>query len=174
MSTPKLRLVDRSGKFHRAAPAGGHRSGCGDRDDLLPVWIENAGANFRLRVGCRCVAQEYADSEAGRLLRDILGRQVNAGSGEIGRVNVHRRSRDQPDVAVKTAPNFIESGLAPGQAVCGVRWTVIHQHRQLIVRADMERLGGIEHETGIGAAMLAEVLAIDVNIGEGRRPSKIR
>jgi hypothetical protein len=65
--------------------------------------------------------------------------------------------------AAPGADRILESADAP------IRGTVINQNGQLIVRADMERRGGIEHETGISAAMLAEVPAIDVNIGEGRR-----
>ena len=77
----------------------------------------------------------------------------------------------EPDVAIEAAPDFVEPRHAPGQAVGRVGRRVVDQHRQLVI-AGMERRGGVEDEPRVGAAMLAEMLAVDVDIGDARRAFK--
>ena len=85
---------------------------------------------------------------------------------------MNRRGLYQPDIAIQTAPDFVETCLADRETIQGIRRRVIHQHGKLVVRTRMKRLAGIENKPRIRTAMLSKVLTVDINISNRRGPFK--
>ena len=93
--TPEAGLGDVRVEFHGGAPVGGDLGGSGQGANLLAVGIEDARTHLRPGLGGGSVPQQRADVQAGGLRGDLRGREIDAGRGEVARVDVDGGRRDE-------------------------------------------------------------------------------
>ena len=165
---PQARLVHLRGDGH------GHRRAAVDlhlpdeHEHLLPGGVEQPAAHLDREARGARVADEHLHREVRGLRRDVARRDVDPGGRVLGGIDVEGMGLEEPDLAVEAAVEPVELLAEPRrQRVGGVGRVVRDAHGQDVVA--LHRCGtSVEDEAREGAAMLAEVGAVHVDVGKGR------
>ena len=163
---PELRPGHVRGGDDLAARARLHADRAFEGRDLGAARIAHAAAHPHLARAGRGVAHEGADGEVGPLRGHVRGRDVDAGRGMVRGVDVHRVRLEQPGLAVDPAIEVVELLARAGRQRVG-------GGEELVVRADGQDVlavhdvvGRVEDEARERAAMLAEMVPVEVDVGK--------
>lgn len=137
--------------------------GCGGgcRGDLFAVGVVNGGADDGVPGLKRAVAKLGGDADDGTLGSDIGLEEVDAGRGIVGGIDGAGIEREEMDVPVYAPENREIAGNRGDVGEFGVVGADGDD-----VFAGLERGGGVEAECSEGAAVLAELGAVDEDIGD--------
>ena len=170
---PQPRLLDPRRQLDRERRTAVHVDRPDQRDHLPGLGVQQPAPQLRPQAGRTGVADEHLHRQVGRLGGDVAGSHVHARRRVLGGIDVEGMGGEQPDLSVEPAVEVVELLAEPGrQRVGGVGGIVGEAHGEHVVA---HHRGGSrrEDEAREGAPVLAEVGAVEVDVGEDGRALEI-